>query len=352
MQTLGHGCQHWTFKDWRLERRYGVGECELQGPSELRRVGKQTSTGPSPVREANPFKYFNGDRSGCKLRPLPTIFCWAVTLQGRPKELEMIRLMYNMSRACDDFRIYTNIIEQPSFVDLGVKLFFDLGMKHAPEVSKLPGWQSNNTAVFLHALPRAATDGREHDWVIKFDPDMIVIPDRVRYLLSFYDPGKPIAMATKDGYFEEFDIDGPIEVLSRAAVGRLMNGNSLHMRCAELASRHTTEDMFIAACSRSLDFIMPHVKPLFVRLDDRRQWGKQGIYSQWRSFRLETCRLASDRKSLIATAHPYKDLNDLQDCYFVLQERLGLPNRRKSRAALSSSNPVLSLTLTHHKTAE
>lgn len=132
-----------------------------------------------------------------------------------------------------------------------------------------------NTQIFVNAWNAVSRDGRyhNHEFVVKADPDAVLIPDRLR-----------TRVASRSGqkvYFQNCDLRskfpgasdypmmyGAVEVVSREAIDTFIGGQG---RCmSELDWRPIGEDKFLGRCLNLLG-----VQPVgdFGLLQDARCWG-------------------------------------------------------------------------------
>jgi len=90
---------------------------------------------------------------------------------------------------------------------------------------------------------------KQHDWVVKVDPDAVFFPERLRQHLKPQGDG-----AWSRKYFRNCpqfrSMQGPLEVLSRGAVDAFAAGNGQCLSWIDLG--HIGEDGFLQKCLDSL----------------------------------------------------------------------------------------------------
>jgi len=126
---------------------------------------------PKPACNAQPFKAIS-------------FFCWAV-VRAEGYELGLVQAQLKKKAgifACDDYAVISD-----KALDLdGVKV---LQISSTSVGGFTDAGTSPNAPVFVEAWGQIKADGRykAHDWVVKCDPDTVLIPDRLRLKLT---PGK------------------------------------------------------------------------------------------------------------------------------------------------------------------
>jgi hypothetical protein len=121
-------------------------------------------------------------------------------------------------------------------------------------------WTALNIPVFVRVWKLIFHDAMfwNYNWTVKVDPDTVFLPQRLRHLVM--DGPEP----SKSLYFNNCEIDamhGPIEVMSRAAMGAYKWGID-HCLDSKVASvKEDGEDVFLRNC---LEYLQVR------RLDD---WG-------------------------------------------------------------------------------
>lgn len=183
----------------------------------------------------------------------PSMFCFAVARVGY--EMDIMRVQAQKAAgifACDDAAVYSN-----TKVDLvpGVSTTI-IGMA-------IGGWSKDGTAAnsqtFFNAWAAVNADGRfrEHDFVVKVDPDTVLMPDRLR--------GHLAPKAGQNVYFANCDkrsqfpaspdypmMYGALEVLSRTALEAYLNGGEGRCKGALPQWQSWGEDLFMGHCMQTL----------------------------------------------------------------------------------------------------
>lgn len=109
-----------------------------------------------------------------------------------------------------------------------------------------------NTRIFLKVWEQVKADGlyRQHDWIVKVDPDTVFFPQRLRDRLVRIAPVNKDASLYLLNCKLGLGLFGALEVMSRAALLNFYGGLE---RCKQvLPWRSFGEDMFLRKC---LDFL-------------------------------------------------------------------------------------------------
>jgi hypothetical protein len=111
-----------------------------------------------------------------------------------------------------------------------------------------------NTLVFIHAWKQVERDSRfrYHDWIIKADPDAVILPGRLRQHLSQLQLDSPsgVYLRTCARYRPEPELFGAVEAFSRQAMLTYFAGAD---HCEhELQWQAWGEDVFMSACMDKL----------------------------------------------------------------------------------------------------
>jgi hypothetical protein len=147
-----------------------------------------------------------------------SLFCFAVFIPWtvEPKLLETQLTLGSGIFACDDFAMYSN----PAGTVGGVKVsLLDMDM-HVPRGGK---WNTYlNTPMFKMVWGLIVADGRwrQHDWIVKADPDCVFIPERLRDVVSSAEYAAVNRAGSRGAFLNNcfLGLHGPLEVVSRAAM--------------------------------------------------------------------------------------------------------------------------------------
>mmetsp|Transcript_54914 Transcript_54914/g.139196 ORF Transcript_54914/g.139196 Transcript_54914/m.139196 type:complete len:490 (-) Transcript_54914:292-1761(-) len=121
----------------------------------------------------------------CNPQPFSTIslYCWAV-VRSDGYEVDLVKAQVKKKAgmfACDAYVVVSD-------KDLGLAV--DGVQTLTISTTKVTGYTaagtSPNAPVFVEAMSKLREDGRyrQHDWVIKSDPDTVLLPDRLRMVLE------------------------------------------------------------------------------------------------------------------------------------------------------------------------
>eukprot|EP00929_Paragymnodinium_shiwhaense_P117310 TRINITY_DN8775_c0_g1_i1.p1 TRINITY_DN8775_c0_g1~~TRINITY_DN8775_c0_g1_i1.p1 ORF type:complete len:659 (-),score=133.23 TRINITY_DN8775_c0_g1_i1:459-2330(-) len=170
-----------------------------------------------------------------------SVYCIAAMLPWGG-ELQLLRMQLANKWgifSCEDYDVYSNVV-----LDLGGfatrMVYTNLHCNYGKTVF--------NTPVFQHFWRQVAADGRylEHDWTVKVDPDTMLIPQRLHYLLNNLDNNEPNiddVISGKGLYLSDCSngLHGPIETLSRQAVETFYDDGK---NCPGFPQ----EDVYLRAC--------------------------------------------------------------------------------------------------------
>jgi len=178
----------------------------------------------------------------------PSVFCWAVIRQSS-YELGLVKAQLGKGAgifACDEFLVIAD-----GKVSLGTG---PGGVVTTAAIPAIPVGVSKdgtaaNTFVFMKAWEQVSEDlrYRHHDWIIKADPDSVLLAGRLRDKLRPF-TGRSVyvkncGLLQGPGWPMMF---GSLEAFSRSAVEAYFAGAQ---RCAtELAWQTWGEDLFIQRC--------------------------------------------------------------------------------------------------------
>jgi len=218
----------------------------------------------------------------CNPQPFKVIslFCWAV-VQASGYEGPLVKAQLAKKAgifACDDYAL----VSDKDLQFEGVKTVL-------VSTTKVTGYTaagtSPNAPVFVEAWGKLKEDGRysKHDWIVKADPDTVVVPDRLRTVLA---PGQqpknpyppPYAPAPGSGqWVPNCDkmknwgagwgglwpmMFGSIEIISREAIDNYF-ANEQMCKDSLPGWEMMGEDRFLGLCFRKL-----HAEELFIRQGD------------------------------------------------------------------------------------
>lgn len=178
----------------------------------------------------------------------PSVYCWAVIRQDS-YELGLVRAQLGKAAgifACDEF-----LVVGDGRLNLGTGPGGDVFTAEIPkiQVGISKDGTAANTLVFMKAWEKVGEDcrWRQHDFIVKADPDSVVIASRIREKLRPYTGQrvyvKNCGKASGPGWPMMF---GSLEAFTRSAVEAYFQGAQ---RCAnELGWQAWGEDLFIANC--------------------------------------------------------------------------------------------------------
>lgn len=177
-----------------------------------------------------------------------TLWCFALMqpFGYEPRLLEK-QMKYGQSIfGCDGYDVYSNRSwmfgngHYARIVDINLKC--EIGGEFKTAL---------NAGIFKAVWLQVVNDGtyQFYDWTVKADPDCVFFPDRLRTLLQGHN-----ALANSNGVYLNncrFGMHGPLEVFSKAAVVRLVDGweeceAGFRIKCS--GDCRWGEDMFIDQC--------------------------------------------------------------------------------------------------------
>jgi hypothetical protein len=122
---------------------------------------------------------------------------------------------------------------------------------HPAKVGVSKDGTAANTLLFLHAwtVVKDKTKALEHDWIIKVDPDAVLLPDRTQKHLAPHTGSKSyVRNCNSEPQSEDFPMMfGSMEVLSKEAVKAFFNGGEKDCR-TNLSWSTWGEDYFLGKC--------------------------------------------------------------------------------------------------------
>lgn len=178
----------------------------------------------------------------------PSLFCFSVVRTGsyEPDLMKAQLAKFAGIFACDEFLVLSDSVLNLGPGQGGTVQTVPIG---SLQVGISKDGTAANTEVFMRAWNAVHEDFRyrAHDWIIKADPDSVVLPDRLRTKLAPH-VGPPLYVKNCNknqgpGWPMMF---GSLEALSRAAVEAYFAGAE---RCKnELGWQSWGEDVFMATC--------------------------------------------------------------------------------------------------------
>jgi len=248
-------------------------------------------------------------RPACSHQPfvLQTMFCWMV-IQPEGYELGLANAQLEKKAgifACDGYAIVSS-----QTLDIGVPTLL-IGS------TQVSGWSGDGTSpnapVFVDAWRAIQADGKyqEHKWIIKCDPDNVLIPDRLRmHLLPGMQPENPYPppyesdpnagqfvtncdkMASwGNGWGDGWPMMyGSLEIISVEAINLYYANEDVCK--GSIPWQGMGEDAFMGMCLRQLQ-----VGELFMKQADN------------------TCAGGSCDDPTFSSYHPYKDPTSWFDCW-------------------------------------
>lgn len=244
-------CKSWAWKDEK------GGICRLRHDAKL--VGTKRTEGSSGIQEVGGMVTHSKTTTTTTATKTTTVstttthvkgtsmFCWAV---ARPDTFEVYLLGMQRRKhtglfECDWYSVYSNKLLPISPTFNSTLIDVDLNSKIGGEFNS-----PLNIDIFLTAWQKVFEEGayEKYHWTVKVDVDAVFLPQRLRYVLLQHPDTHPRGL-----YFVncKYGLHGPIEVLSRKAVGSLRGGwkvckNSFAKMCK--GSCQWGEDMFLDQC--------------------------------------------------------------------------------------------------------
>lgn len=147
-----------------------------------------------------------------------SLFCFTVFIPWtvEPQLLELQQAERTSIFDCDDFALYSNPAGMLGNVQVDL---LDMDM-HVPRGGR---WNTFlNTPMFQLVWDVVVKDGRwrQHDWVVKADPDTVFFPSRLRDIVASADYGVANQAGGRGVFIKNcfLGLHGPLEVLSRSAL--------------------------------------------------------------------------------------------------------------------------------------
>jgi hypothetical protein len=226
----------------------------------------------------------------CQVRSTdtPSLFCFSVVSQNNYQELELIRKQKEVSAgifACDETAVLSNRIDFSG--DMKVLTFKDaaVGVSNANTAA--------NAELFMNAWAAIFHDGAwaSYQWVVKADPDAVLLPVRLRRHLSLHTGTKGVYMKNCDRYGGP-TMFGSVEAISHAAIKKMLDSGS---ECRDfLEWKEWGEDVFTSLC-------MDHI-------------GVSGVYDN-KLVGDARCYWADCGDGVMAAYHPFKSVGEWMSCF-------------------------------------
>ncbi|CAK0851050.1 unnamed protein product [Prorocentrum cordatum] len=215
---------------------------------------------PLETIQAHVAKY--GDECGQPCRPRYTaertsLFCFSIT---RPDGYERAVMEAQHARGagifgCDGHAVLSSKVfsigePDPDRPD-GPKQALNTTLFHPAKVGVSKDGTAANTLLFMHAwdVVKNKTLALHYNWVIKADPDAVILPDRLRKHLSPFD-GSKTYVRNCNAVPESADFPmmfGSLEVLSSLAMKEYFHGGE-HKCKEQLDWKSWGEDYFLGKC--------------------------------------------------------------------------------------------------------
>lgn len=191
--------------------------------------------------------------------PATTLFCWSVICPGSTDEASAALLARNVLSRCDSFAIYSNISRlRPSLLPATPAI---RGSMNVP--SFFFGWASNS-ALFISVYKQMVAERRHmrHTWIVKVDPDAVVVVPRLRRMLATLNASQPLVLGGQTlANPLEPGLQGAIIPMSGAALRRLAHGGLA--ACERMLPDDTfSEDMWLQCCATKLEITAVHLPGL------------------------------------------------------------------------------------------
>lgn len=174
------------------------------------------------------------------------MFCFSVMLPWgyEPNLLQMQHDTKTSIFACEAWSVYTNDdVELDGFVPTKVNVSLNCekeGVYHT----------FYNTPIFIKIWQHVVLDRRIHsiDWVVKVDPDAVLLPVRLRAFLVHHGDDFLETAANNAGIFVnncKFGLHGPFELISRRALEVYAQYRKI---CESDEKRPPQEDVYLQKC--------------------------------------------------------------------------------------------------------
>jgi len=226
-----------------------------------------------------------------KVWPYPSLFCWLVFQSGQP-EAGLVRSQFRLWLGifnCDSYVSYSDAsAEIGTFKDGSKYMSVPVGSLAAKRAT----WGVMNTIPFMKIWDRILMDGeyRNHDFVVKVDPDTVFMPWRLQRHLDQVPKGEKCYF--RNSNTGDIPMAGPLEVLSKTAVDEYGRRKTVCSGTDMIVG--TGEDGWIGWCMDKLG--VPQRTDL-------------GLLKNGMNFGYGPC-----EGGLIAAFHPFKDMGSWLGC--------------------------------------
>lgn len=231
----------------------------------------------------------------------PTILCWGVVMPGG-KEAGLVDFQRQRGLgafSCDDWILISNVSARDALGGQAwnTEVTTINGSIHVPSSFSSVGGSlvsvRANAKVFFKAWQAVIKDGRyrKFDWTLKVEPDLVIVPERLRTVLQGHCLSSGGGCGSKMLRNFGGDLRGPVEALSRDAVEKLAGGIDECASSIDMATE--TEFDFLSDCT-----------------------GRLGIEADRDTRLLSDDHIGEPRPcdTVHATFHPFKSAVDYENC--------------------------------------
>lgn len=187
----------------------------------------------------------------------PTLYCMHV-MRLYSYEADIIRAQLNLRDGfhggifgCDEFGLYASDAPDGTFVGDGPSGPVKTRHFSPAPVGRSKDGTAANTLLFMNVWEAVRWD-RQYmccDWVIKADPDAVLMPSRLRWSLQKY-TGRPTFVVTcNKGFADGPMMFGAVEAISRLALQRYYNNEGA---CRSMPWQAWGEDLWMGNCLKKL----------------------------------------------------------------------------------------------------
>lgn len=202
---------------------------------------------------------------------------------------------------CDAFQVFSD----SDFSELPESKVINITAMQKPITSPRGGKYNSylNAPIFQKIWKRIVDEGRyrNFDWVLKVDADLVLLPDRMRNVLSEMcnqDPCEAMAVNACADHM----IPGPVQALSSAAVEMLVVEGE---RCRQVMKVHDEmEDGFLENCLNLLEIPKTTSNKLINNFNCWELWNPPGLREP---LVCDGCR---------AAFHPFKSIEQWNSCWY------------------------------------
>mmetsp|Transcript_4323 Transcript_4323/g.7590 ORF Transcript_4323/g.7590 Transcript_4323/m.7590 type:complete len:715 (-) Transcript_4323:70-2214(-) len=192
----------------------------------------------------------------------PTMFCWAL-IQPTGQEPELVkwqRLRGLGIFACDDWMLISNktarqVLGGQAWNTAINELVGDVSAQRTfDEIGGTLVSVMANSEIYLKAWQEVFADGRyrQHDWTLKLDVDVAIVPHRLRDVLHRHCLQEEESCKAKVLMNFGGDLRGPVEALTLEAVESLEQGLE---ECGSSINKGQSEFQFLDACTSKLGIV-------------------------------------------------------------------------------------------------